>query len=72
MNVSMARRPGSSERKRRGLELAYRHCASLDLDTPRARERLGLQLGASHATFLIEALCARPAARRGPSLGFAA
>jgi len=72
MNLIMARRPRTPAATRRGLELVHRHCASLDLDTPRARERLERKLGAAHAQFLVEALCARPAMRHDPSFGFAA
>jgi hypothetical protein len=72
MNLTMARQfrvPGDTQR---GLELAFRHCESLDPDSPSARERLEREIGARCARFLVDALCARPAARHGSGLGFVA
>jgi hypothetical protein len=72
MNLNMARQPGSQRRPERGLELAYRHCASLDPDSPRARERLEHVLGPRDARLLVGALAARPGARPGSGLGLVA
>ncbi len=41
----------------RGLALLVQHCASLDPDTPRARERLDAALGSDFAQKLVFALC---------------
>jgi hypothetical protein len=41
----------------RGLALLMQHCASLDPDTPRARERLDTVLGEELAQKLVFALC---------------
>lgn len=70
--MNMAREPAIPGGTQRGLELAYRHCESLDLDSPRARERLERELGVSGARFLVEALRVRPAERHGSTLDFAA
>lgn len=40
----------------RGLELLEAHCASLDPDAPRARDRLDAALGAEFAQKLVFAL----------------
>jgi hypothetical protein len=41
----------------RGLALLIQHCASLDPDTPSARERLDAALGADLAQKLVFGLC---------------
>jgi hypothetical protein len=40
----------------RGLALLAAHCASLDPDTPRARDRLDAEIGAELAHKLVSAL----------------
>ena len=54
----------------RGLDLLAAHCASLDPDSPNARERLELALGADLAQKLVFALA--PAAGSGRRERFAA
>jgi hypothetical protein len=68
----MAQQTRGPDGMERGLELASRHCESLDLDRPRARERLERELGVGGARFLVEALCARPAVRLRSTLAFVA
>ena len=72
MNLSMARKPGVQGRRDRGLDLVYRHCVSLDLDRPRARERLERAFGRRETRLLIEALAAHPGLGRGSGFGLAA
>jgi hypothetical protein len=72
MNLSMDRQSRAPAGTQRGLELAFRHCESLDPDSPRARQRLERELGVKEARLLVEALSARPAARHGSNLDFAA
>jgi hypothetical protein len=50
--------------RRRGLTLLVAHCASLDPDTPTARERLETALGAEFAHTLVFALSRARAAGR--------
>jgi hypothetical protein len=49
---------GPHLRRGRGLSLLAAHCAGLDLDAPRARERLDAAVGPELARKLICALCA--------------
>jgi hypothetical protein len=50
-------------RRERGLGLLAAHCAGLDLDAPRARERLDAAIGPEFARKLVSALCAGGHAR---------
>jgi hypothetical protein len=56
MNTAPHLRHGGG-RKGRGLSLLAAHCTGLDLDAPRARERLDAAIGSELAQKLICALC---------------
>jgi len=56
--------PAVSRRRGRGLELLLAHCASLDPDTRRARDRLDAALGPQLAHKLMFALSVGTSSRR--------